>query len=145
MKRPRKTALLKAYARTKTPFEQVAITDEMRGDYPQLKYCSSIFANSRIEAHIYQIKTEIGGVSQVNLVRHGDIEELGWDEIQAAIRELFGPEAVAVEIYPAMIDEWPSKTRVRVLWVLPYTWKLPFGLQFENAWGQPLAEEHHAG
>jgi hypothetical protein len=136
-KRPRKTALLKAYARTWTKFEQVEITEEMRDDYVVLRHCTSIYANSLFEAQLFKIETTIGGVWQCNLIRHGDIEPATWEQIQRAIHDLFGPEVVAVEVYPAIQHEWQSKANLRVVWILPSTWELPFGLQLQSAWGKP--------
>lgn len=137
-KAARKTAALKALARTWTAFEPVVITDLMRIDFPHLMYCSSIFANSRIEAQIFQVSTSIGGVNQVNLVRHGQIEDVDWEEAQRTIHQLFGPEVSAIEIYPPIEHEWVTKLRMRVVWVLPHTWELPFGLHIAGAWGKPI-------
>jgi hypothetical protein len=133
----RKTAILKAYARTKTLFALTEVTDEMRAQYPHLKHCSAIFANSRIEAQCFPCETSIGGVMQCTMIRHGNIAPLSWEEIQKALHELFGPEIVAVEVYPAIDQEWHAKSQVRVLWILPTNWPLPFGLHLPNAWGQP--------
>ena len=136
-KAARKTAALKALARTWTPFEKVEITDELRSKWPLLRHCASIWANSRLEVHIYAITTEIGGVNQITLARHGQIEEVTWEEAQRAVHEIFGPEVCAVEVYPPFEYEWQTKLRLKILWVLPYTWHLPFGLHFPNAWGKP--------
>ena len=136
-KAARKTALLKAYARQWTALEPVAITAEMRANWPLLKHCASVYANSRLEVHIYQLETEIGGVNQVTIVRHGQIEDVTWEDAQRAVHEIFGPEVTAVEIYPPYEYEWSTKLRIKVLWVLPYTWNLPVGLHFPNAWGKP--------
>ena len=136
-KAARKTAALKALARTWTAFDKVEITDEMRGKWLPLKHATSVWANSRLEIHIYAITTEIGGVNQVTLARHGQLEEVTYEEAQRAIHDIFGPEVTAVEIYPPFEYEWQTSNRVKVLWVLPYTWHFPFGLQFPNAWGKP--------
>ena len=136
MTKVRKTALLKALGRTWTPFERVEITESMRSEYPLLMNCSAIYANSRMEVQMFAVDTSIGGVMQVTFVRHGDIEQLSWEEIQRAIHEIFGPEVVAVEVYPALQDEWVTNLHLRVLWVLPSTWQLPFGLEKIGAWGK---------
>jgi len=136
-KAARKTALLKAWAREPKPFERVEVTDEMRQEYPHLMHCSAIYANHKIEAQIFRLYTGIGGVWQVNMIRHGDIAPLSWEEIQAAVHELYGPEVTAVEIYPPIEYEWQTTLNLRVIWVLPHTWKLPFGLHVAGAWGKP--------
>ena len=127
---------MKALAKTPGVWNEVEISDEMRDDYSHLKHCTNIWANNRLEVQAFAIKTEIGGVVQVNICRHGDIEQIGWTELQSVIHELYGPEAVAVEVYPQLIDEWQSKSNVRVLYVLPSTQALPFGLHFSTAWGR---------
>ena len=138
-KRPRKTALLKSFGRHWTPFEQVPITPEMIRDFPLLATCSGIYANSRIEAQLFTVESSIGGVCQCTMIRHGDIEPLSWEDIQRALHEIFGPEVVAVEVYPSIETEWQSKLNLRVLWILPATWTLPFGLHLPGAWGKSHA------
>jgi len=138
MGKARKTALLKAFARQKTPFQQVEITEQMIHDYPLLMHCSAIFSNSRVEVHTFNLETAIGGVVQCTLIRHGDIAPLSWEEIQESIHEIFGPEVVAVEVYPSLESEWSTKLGLRVLWILPSTWQLPFGLHLPGAWGKPV-------
>jgi hypothetical protein len=136
MTKVRKTALLKAYGRQWTPFEKVEITSQMEQDYPLLINCMAIYANSRIECQLFKVETSIGGVVQATFIRHGDIEQLTWEDIQRALHEIFGPEVVAVEVYPALTDEWQTKLHLRVLWVLPSTYALPFGLGVKGAWGK---------
>jgi hypothetical protein len=136
-KAARKTAALKALAREWTKFDYVELTGELRDRWPQLKHATSVWANSRFEVHIYAITTEIGGVNQVNIARHGQIEDVSYEDAQRVVHDIFGPEVTAVEIYPPFEYEWQTRIRVKVLWVLPYTWHLPFGLHFPNAWGKP--------
>ncbi len=137
MGKARKTAILKAFARVQKPFEQVPITDEMIRDYPILMHCRAIYANSRVEVHMYALETSIGGVMQVTMVRHGNLEPLTWEEIQRSLHEIFGPEVVAVEIYPSLQNQWETNNGLRVLWVLPGVYELPFGLEKPGAWGKP--------
>jgi hypothetical protein len=138
MKKARKTAMLKAYARGEwTSWEEVAITNEMRVEHAQLEHCTHIWANNRFEVQGFRVETAIGGVWQLTAVRHGDIEGISWDELQRIVHELFGVECCAVEVYPPVVEEWHSKVNVRVLWVLPVTWPLPFGLSRPGAWGKP--------
>ena len=136
MKKPRNTALLRVCAKYWTKFEPVEVTLEMRGDYPLLKNVHSIYVNSRFEVQLFAVESSIGGVMQVGICRHGDIEPATWEEMQRIKTELFGPDAVAVEVYPSLVNEWKTKTGVRVLWVLPSTYTLPFGLEKIGAWGK---------
>ena len=135
----RKTAQLKAFARGPwTPWSEVEITDEMRGDHAQLEHCKHIWANNRYEVQGFQVETPIGGVWQITAVRHGDIEQISWDEMQRILHELYGPEVVAIEIYPPVVEEWRTKTNVRVVWIMPSTWEIPCGLMKPGAWGKPI-------
>ena len=136
-KAARKTSVLKAYARGWSAFEKVLVTEKMRKEHPHLAHCESIWANNRIEAQIFYLATPIGGVTQISMIRHGNVEALTWTEIQRAIHELCGPEATAVEIYPAIDKEWVTTLNLRTVWVLPSTWEIPFGLHLPGAWGKP--------
>jgi hypothetical protein len=109
----------------------------MRVEYPMLAHCARIWANQRYEVQSFAVETAIGGVWQLGIIRHGDIERISWEELQRIVHELFGLEVTAVEVYPSIENEWRTRVNVRMLWVLPDTWKLPFGLNLPTAWGKP--------
>jgi hypothetical protein len=132
----RRTALIKAAARQNTPFEEVEITDAMRAAYPLLKGCTYLYRNSRCEVQIFSMETPIGGVNMVTIIRHGDVATLSWEEIQKSIHDLFGDDVTAVEIFPALKHEWHTKIGLRVLWILPAGYELPFGLHVKGAFGR---------
>jgi hypothetical protein len=133
----RKTAVLKAYARTWGEWKINDVTDKMREEFKHLQHCKHIWSNNRYEVQAFVCQTSIGGMWQLGIIRHGDIEPISWDEIQRIVHELLNPEVVAVEIYPALQNAWPVKHNLRVIWVLPSTWPLPFGLEQPGAWGKP--------
>lgn len=137
MSKTRKTAILKNFALQWGAWSQTEVTEQMRSDFPHLMHCKHIWANQRYEVQAFICETPIGGAWQLGIIRHGDIEQIHWDEIQRIVHELFGPEVVAVEVYPAIADEWQSKANLRVVWILPSTWPLPFGLHLASAWGKP--------
>lgn len=137
MGKARKTAILKAFAREWGVWRQTECTDQMRSDFPHLMHCKHIWANQRYEVQAFVCETSIGGVWQLGIIRHGDIEAIAWGEIQRIVHDLFGSEVVAVEVYPAIEHEWQTTTGLRVIWILPSTWPLPFGLQLASAWGKP--------
>jgi hypothetical protein len=139
----RQTAILKAMARTWGEWHRQIPTDELRKDFPQLRHCRCIWSNNRFEVQSFACETPIGGVWQIVIIRHGDLEQVTYAEAQRIIHELFGEEIVAVEVYPSLATEWHGKSNPKVLWVLPETWPLPFGLHLNNAWGQP--QEKHDG
>lgn len=136
MSKVRQRTLMKAVARNWTPFVSMPVTDELKAKFPFLAHCSEIRSNSRFEAHLFNCDSTIGGVVQMNVRRHGDIAPITWDDLQRVKTEIFGPEATAVEVYPPPALEWGSRIPVRVLWVLPTTWEIPFGLHRAGAWGQ---------
>lgn len=137
MGKARKTAVLKALARTWGSWTTQEPTDEIRRQHPHLRHCKSIHSNNRFEVHSFICETAIGGVWQIVIIRHGDLEQVTYAEGQRIIHELFGDDVVAVEVYPRLADEWHTSSNPRVLWILPSTWPLPFGLQMPNAWGKP--------
>ena len=123
---------LKTIGKEWTGFREVAVTDEIRNSAPHMKFVGHIYANSRFEVHTYTVKTPIGGVTQVVIARHHHLEEITWNDCERIKLELFGAEAEAVEIYPKGIV--PSM-KIRILWVLPAGYVLPFGLDKPGAWG----------
>ena len=133
----RQTAILKALARTWGEWKLTEPDDKIRSEHPHLRHCKCIWANNRYEVQGFVCETPIGGVWQLTVLRHGDLEKIMYSELQRIIHELFGDDIVAVEIYPALADEWQTKTNLTVLWMLPKTWPLPFGLHVKGAWGKP--------
>lgn len=135
----RKTAVLKAYAREWGAWNEAPITDEMRQEFPHLMHVKHIWANQRYEVQAFAVDSSIGGIWQLGIIRHGDIAQITWGELQRIVHELYGPEVTAVEVYPPIVDEWQTKHNLRVLWILPATYELPFGLHRPGAWGKPVA------
>jgi len=130
-KKARKTAVLKSYARVWTPFSPVEITPEMRDKYVLLRHCHSIYANSRFEVQCFACDSSIGGVMQVAIRRHGDVAEVTQEDLRRIVFELFGLETTAVEIYRPMDEVFKG----RILWILPETWPIPFGVHTKASWG----------
>ena len=137
MSKVRPRTILKALARTWGEWKENAVTDEMKDKFPQLRHCYSIRSNNRYECQLFACNSPIGGIMQMNVIRHGDIEAISWDELQRIKHELFGPESVAIEVYPAMEHEWRTHLSLRVLWILPSGYVLPVGLEKPAAWGRP--------
>jgi len=137
MGKVRQTALLKALARNPGEWKEKEVTDDMRRDFPHLLYCERVWFNNKHECQAFKVLSPIGGVWQLNVVRHGNLESTDWQEKQKIVHDLFGPEVYAVEIYPPIEHEWRTNLKISVLWVLPSTWALPFGLHVAGAWGKP--------
>lgn len=133
----RKTAILKAYAREWGAWREVPVTDQMRQEFPLLMHCKHLWANNRYEVQAYAVETAIGGVWQLGVIRHGDIAQIEWKELQRIVHDLYGPEVHAVEVFPPVAEEWQTKVNVRILWVLPATYEMPFGLHMPGCWGKP--------
>lgn len=135
-----KTAILRAYARHWGQWQETPLTDAIRAEHPHLRHCMKIWANQRYECQLFPVQSSIGGIVQVGIIRHRDLAAIEWEELQRIVHELFGPEVTAVEVYPPYEYEVAMKSRLRVLWVLPTNWPLPFGLHLPTAWGKPQIE-----
>lgn len=125
---------LKTIGKVWSAWESVPITDKMRKEFPYLKNVHSIFRNSRLSAHMFSVTTPQGAFMQVDLKNHTN-DEISWAELQRAKRELFSPDAVALEIYPAEAIEWKSEHNIRILYVCPTDYELVFGLHLATAFG----------
>jgi len=134
-KAARKMAVLKAYAREWGQWKNVELTDELCNDHPLLEHCKAIWENQRYEVQAFSVQTSIGGVWQLSIIRHSDLEPISWGEIQRIVHELYGPEVTAVELYPPLEAEWKTHANPRQIWVMPLTWERPFGLDLPGAWG----------
>ena len=126
----------KTVGRTWGTWQSREVTAEMKSDYPHLIHCNAIWFNNRYEVQSFNCRSPLGGVVQLLVRRHFDIEEISWVEMQRIKRELFG-EVLALEMYPPAEIEWKSETALRVMWILPTNWESPFGLHLETAWGNP--------
>lgn len=123
---------IKTVGRAWTEWKEIAVTDEIRNSSPHMEHVEHIYANSRFEVNTYTVKTAIGGVTQVVIARHHHLEAIDWNEAMRVKTELFGGDAEAVEIYPKGIV---PGMKVRILWVLPAGYELPFGLGKPGAFG----------
>ena len=73
-----------------------------------------------------KLQTEWGEVTHV-AIRNADETDIPWAEKQRIKNELFGRDALAIEVFPKMsrlIDE----ANMYHLWVLPDGFEMPFGL-----------------
>ena len=128
---------IKAVSRHWSEWTPVEVTAEMREKHPHLEHCGQIFANSRFEVQVFPIACPgLGGVQQVCVTRHGDLERISWDDLQRVKRELFGEHSLALEVYPPDDCETHFKREIRVLWVQPVGHILPYGLHLESAFGR---------
>ena len=134
---------LKTIGKTVTPYTRIPDSKliELRAAHDFLSNCYAIYTNSRCEVHCFPCATEIGAVMQVNIRRHGDLEELTWRELQDIKNEVFGSHTQAVEVFPEASEEWNPLAKVRVLWIMPTGWRLPFGLSMQTAWGKGFHEK----
>lgn len=136
MGKVRQRTLMKIAAKKWTQFVSVPVTDELKAQHAFLEHCIEIRSNSRFECHLFACESAIGGVVQCNVRRHGDIAPITYDDLMMVKTAVFGPEVTAVEVYPPPGLEWGKNLPVRVLWILPATWSVPFGLHLPTAWGR---------
>lgn len=128
-------ARLKTIGKQWSDWESIPVTDKMRQEFDYLKNVHSIFRNSRLSVHMFAITTDIGAVMQCDIKKHTG-EEISYSDLQRAKAELFSPDAVALEVYPAAAIDVGIKANIRVLWVMPVDWSLPYGLHLPTAWGR---------
>ncbi len=123
---------LKTISKEWSPFIEVDVTDELRNAAPFLKNVWKRWANSRFIVDSFIVKTPIGGVVQLAIVRHGQLDVANWFEVERIRLELFGPEHLGIEIHERGVG---STMKARMLWIMPSDFDLPCGLDKSNAWG----------
>lgn len=83
-----------------------------------------------------EIDTHIGKVTHATLRSQGTHEtnwkgtEISWSEKQRIKNEIFGEDAVAIEVFPKE-DELVDEANMYHIWVL-HEFELPFGLHIEE-------------
>lgn len=73
-----------------------------------------------------QVETAWGVVTHA-CIRNKDHTDIPWSDKQWIKDTLFGPERVAVEVFPP-VEQLVDAANMYHLWVLPEGWVLPFGL-----------------
>jgi hypothetical protein len=129
----------KTVGRTWGDWQGRPFTEEEIQTHPHLRNCSLHYFNNRYDVTGFRCSSPIGGIWQVMVSRHYDLEPITWEELQRIKNECFGPHALALEMYPPADVEWKPQSNVRVLYVMPTDFIPPFGLHLESAWGNPSA------
>jgi len=128
-------ARLKTIGKVWSVFEQIQVTDKLRAEHQYLRNVHSIYRNTVCSVHMFAVTTSIGAVMQCDLKPHLPDRILTWEECQRVKDELFSPDAVAMEMFPAASIAWRTKINVRVLYVMPVDWEVPWGLHLPTAFG----------
>lgn len=126
---------LKTIGKTWTAWTQIQVTDKMRQEHAYLLHCHSIYQNSRYRVVMFACTSPIGAVMQCDVSRHVSGDEIPWSDLQRLKAELFSPDAVALEVFPADAIEFKTEARFRVLWIMPTSYELPMGLHLPTAFG----------
>lgn len=119
-------------AKVWSAWREVAVTEELRASSPHMAKVDKIWANSRFEVNAFVCSSSIGGITQLVIFRHGHLDTVDFNEAQRIKTELFGPDVVAVEVYPKGVIPALS---IRVLWIMPVGHELAYGIDKEMAWG----------
>lgn len=86
-----------------------------------------VWQNAQYIVQEYVHRTDWGIVTQL-MIRPNDEKPVhDWAVFQRIKNELFGPESVAIEIYPAT-SELVDKCNIYHLWILPAGFRIPFTL-----------------
>lgn len=126
---------LKTIGKVWSEWESIPVTEKMREDHKYLRNVHSVFRNSRYSVHMFACTTTLGAVMQVDVMPHLIKREIPWEDMQRIKAELFSPDAVALEVYPAAAIDMRIDSNVRIMWVMPVDWELPFGLHLPTAFG----------
>lgn len=95
-------------------------------EYPALAGCEA-YANDTYLVLIRAVTTAWGPAKHLHVQRHDTKRVHNWRALQEVKNVLCGPEAVAVEMYPAEADVVDECHHYH-LWVLPEGLRLPFNL-----------------
>jgi hypothetical protein len=131
-KETRQRHQLQRAAKMWTPLVEQDVTDELRAAAPHLKNLWKRWANTRFVVEAFQVKTPLGGVVQLSIIRHGLLDVADYFEVERIRLELFGPEYLGIEMHERGVN---PAIKMRSLWIMPADYDLPFGLDKENAWG----------
>lgn len=123
---------LKTVAKEWTPFIEVPVTDELREAAPHLRRLWRRWTNSRYIVEAFQVKTPLGGVVQLSIIRHGLLDTADYFDIERIRLELFGPEYLGIELHERGVN---PPLKMRSLFLMPDGYDVPYGLDKPNAWG----------
>lgn len=84
------------------------------------------YVNGKYSVQVRTVQTPWGDVEHA-VIRNTGGTDIPWAEKQQIKNELFGPERVAIEVFPAE-SELIDAANMYHIWVLPAGTKLPFGL-----------------
>jgi len=102
--------------------KESGLTD--RGWFSEL---SKAFSDGKYAVMIRTVETEWGTVQHA-CMRNVPNTDIPWAEKQRIKNELFGEEAVAIEVFPK-VSELVDEANMYHFWVLPEDMVLPFGLK----------------
>lgn len=86
------------------------------------------WTNNVYSVQLYLCVSEWGPIDHLMIKRHDDAASRSWADMQRIKNELFGPERVAVEVYPP-VSELVDQANMYHLWILPVGFRLPFRLE----------------
>lgn len=121
-------AQLRATRKEWTPWEKSNL-DPVAMGYPAMWRMAYALKNNRYAVLVFIRSTAWGEVTHL-AIGNPESTEPPWRDLQRIKTELFGPERVAIQVYPAE-SELVDKANMYHLWVLPDGFCLPFTLQGE--------------
>lgn len=108
------------------PFVQGPLPD--LAIYTRLGNVSSTWKNNRYAVLIADHETAMGPVKQAMIRRHDGEPIRSWADMQRIKNELFGPEALGIEVFPPS-SKLVDRAMMYHLWILPTGFQLPFGME----------------
>lgn len=95
----------------------------------------SVFQVEKVNAYLVvqdARQTEWGEVIHLEIAREDEQAIHNWMDLQDIKNYLFGPERVAIEVYPAA-SRLVNAQHAYHLWVLPEGFRIPFGIHEEDS------------
>jgi hypothetical protein len=111
-----------------SPLEEVEATRMVRAHDFGLSGLRRAWTNNVYAVQLFEHESEWGPIDHLMINRHDSAASRSWADFQRIKEELFGPERVAVEVYPPA-SELVDQANMYHLWILPAGFRLPFGLQ----------------
>jgi hypothetical protein len=94
-------------------------------------YPEQFWYNNVYSVQLYRHTTDWGEVMQLLVREHNQSADIPWRDLQRIKNELVGHDWIAIEVFPTQ-EDLIDQANCFHLWVLPYGFKLPFGLHMKG-------------
>lgn len=134
----RRAAVSQARRRGSWEWQNVRIDPAQLAYFPAVRNIRQALRNDLYIVQVYEVDTELGMVIHLAIRTVAGAGSLGgrggeppWRDLQRIKNEVVSEHAEAVQVYPRQGDV-VDKADMYHLFVMPPTWRIPFGLHREN-------------